>query len=191
MSQPIAVLLAGGESRRMGTPKALLDFHGRPLWQHLHERLLAAGCERVLVSGHFPQDIPGAIPDLTPGTGPLGGIAAVVAALGPARTGTLLVTPVDLPLLDVPVLRNLLTQHPEAAAMHYATHALPARYRLDAAFRAALAACLADPDPRRRSMQSLAATLQAAVLPLDAAAAAALVNANTPEEWQQVLRLSV
>lgn len=185
MPETIAILLAGGESRRMGQPKALLDLHGRPLWQHLRDVLLAAGCAQVLVSGNFPADIPAAVADAAPGLGPLGGIATLVA---PLETGsTLLVVPVDLPLLDAATLRTLLNAQPGAAALHYATHALPARFRLDDAFRAALAACLADENPRRRSVQALAAALGAGELPLDAAAARALTNANTPEEWQRAL----
>lgn len=185
MPETIAILLAGGESRRMGRPKALLDWHGQPLWLHLRDVLLAAGCTRVQVSGNFPADIPAAIPDTTPGLGPLGGIATLAAPLQPGAT--LLVVPVDLPLLDVATLRTLLTAQPGAAALHYATHALPARFRLDDAFRDALAACLADENPRRRSVQALAAALAAGELPLDAGAAQALTNANTPEEWQRAL----
>lgn len=185
MPDTIAILLAGGESRRMGRPKALLDWNGRPLWRHLHDVLLAAGCGRVVISGHFPVDIPEAIADTVPGLGPLGGIAATVAQLD--VDATLLVVPVDLPLLDAQTLRALLTAQPRAAALHYATHALPARFRLDDAFRRALATCLADADPRRRSVQALAAALDAAELPLDARSARALANANTPEEWQRAL----
>lgn len=185
MPETIAILLAGGESRRMGRPKALLDWHGRPLWQHLRDVLLTAGCTQVLVSGNFPVDIPAAIADTTPGLGPLGGIATLAA---PLESGaTLLVVPVDLPLLDATTLRALLDAQPDAAALHYATHALPARFRLDDAFRDALAACLADENPRRRSVQALAAALAAGELPLDAGAAQALTNANTPEEWQRAL----
>lgn len=185
MPETIAILLAGGESRRMGQPKALLDWRGQPLWQHLRDVLLAAGCARVLVSGHFPGAIPEAIADTTPGLGPLGGIATLAA---PLENGTtLLVVPVDLPLLDAATLRTLLKAQPQAGALHYATHALPARFRLDDAFRTALAACLADGNPRRRSVQALAAALAAGELPLDAPAAQALTNTNTPEEWQRAL----
>lgn len=169
----------------MGTPKALLEFHGRPLWQSLRDVLLAAGCRRVLISGDFPTAIPEAVPDREPGLGPLGGIATLIAPL--PGDATLLVVPVDLPLLDAGTLRTLLTAQPRAAALHYATHALPARFRLDEHFRAALSACLADPDPRRRSMQALAAALGGGELPLDTRAERALSNANTPEEWQRAL----
>lgn len=183
----IGLLLAGGESRRMGTAKALLDFRGRPLWQRMRDLLLAAGCERVLISGDFPRDIPEAIPDATPGIGPLGGIATIANTLHAADNATLLVVPVDLPLLDVATLRDLLQHDPQAAAAHYATHALPARFRFDAAFRTALAACVADPDPRRRSLQALAARLHAEELPLGDLSVISLTNVNTPEEWRRVI----
>lgn len=48
-----AILLAAGESRRMGRPKALLPWHGRPLIAYQIQQLAAAGVERiVVVLGH-------------------------------------------------------------------------------------------------------------------------------------------
>lgn len=48
-----AIVLAAGESRRMGRAKALLDWDGKPLLQHQIDELSAAGCEPiVVVLGH-------------------------------------------------------------------------------------------------------------------------------------------
>ncbi len=44
-----AILLAAGESSRMGEPKQLLDWHGRPLVAAQVETLRAAGCRPVVV----------------------------------------------------------------------------------------------------------------------------------------------
>ena len=48
-----AIVLAAGESSRMGRPKALLDWGGKPLVQHQVDELRAAGCDPiVVVVGH-------------------------------------------------------------------------------------------------------------------------------------------
>lgn len=58
-----AILLAAGESSRMGEPKQLLDWHGRPLIAAQIETLLEAGCRPVaVVVGAHAQRVRPAIP---------------------------------------------------------------------------------------------------------------------------------
>jgi molybdenum cofactor guanylyltransferase len=73
-------ILAGGKSRRMGTDKALLTFHGKPLLVHMF-RLIEPLCDKVLISGQnsdytsFGFEI---VPDLYTGCGPIAGIFSVL-----------------------------------------------------------------------------------------------------------------
>src|SRR5690348_14599122 len=92
MSTPAAMsgfVLAGGRSRRMGRDKALLEWRGGTLLQHM-TGLLATVCNPVLVVGRDE------LPDLVPGLGPVGGI---VTALKHTVTRFNLVVAVDLPFL--------------------------------------------------------------------------------------------
>ncbi|MBX3460919.1 MAG: nucleotidyltransferase family protein [Planctomycetes bacterium] len=43
------IVLAAGDSTRMGTPKALLDWHGKPLIDHVLDTARAGGCTRLHV----------------------------------------------------------------------------------------------------------------------------------------------
>lgn len=43
------LLLAAGESTRMGSPKPLLDWHGKALVRYQVEQLMAGGCDLVVV----------------------------------------------------------------------------------------------------------------------------------------------
>lgn len=49
MSNTAIILLAAGNSSRMGSAKQLLDFHGQPLLRHAAETALASGCSPVVV----------------------------------------------------------------------------------------------------------------------------------------------
>ena len=49
MGQAAAILLAGGESRRMGRPKPLLDWGGETLIEYQVRQLREAGCRPVIV----------------------------------------------------------------------------------------------------------------------------------------------
>lgn len=44
-----AIVLAAGESTRMGRPKPLLDWGGKPLLQHQIDELSGAGCDPLVV----------------------------------------------------------------------------------------------------------------------------------------------
>jgi molybdopterin-guanine dinucleotide biosynthesis protein A len=99
-------VLAGGASRRMGTPKALLPFRGRTLIEYVAgEVLTAAG--NVTIVGR-PELYAGlgfdAIADEQPGFGPLGGL---LTALGSGSAEWSLVVACDLPRITAALLGEL------------------------------------------------------------------------------------
>lgn len=103
-----AVLLTGGESRRMGWDKAMLIYEGRPLWQRQLDLLRALRPESILISARVkpawcPPDVTVAL-DAPPSSGPLSGL---VAALNQVRTTHLLVLAVDLPQMTAGHLQTL------------------------------------------------------------------------------------
>lgn len=102
----LGAVLAGGASRRFGSPKALAKLHGRPLWELAAERL-GAVCPRVVVVAD-PGTFPGpAVPDRTPGLGPLGGVDAALALAAEAGMDGALALAVDMPWTPEAALRQL------------------------------------------------------------------------------------
>ncbi len=104
------VVLAGGESSRMGRDKALLHFAGRPLIEYALATLHEAGVPAV-IAGASPaaeSDLAAYAPilrDAQPGLGPLAGICAALQAAS-ARYAVFI--PVDLPLLPPTLVKYLL-----------------------------------------------------------------------------------
>lgn len=99
-------VLAGGESRRMGRDKALVEFAGRPLIEHAVGILREAGLEARIAGtradlGRYAP----VISDAEPGRGPLGGICA---ALADCETDRAIFLPVDLPLLPISLITFML-----------------------------------------------------------------------------------
>lgn len=99
------VVLAGGQSRRMGQDKALLAVDGEPLVARVARRLQAV-CERVLIASGDRRLGIGyeEVADARPGRGPLAGI---VAGLEASRTPLVAVVAVDMPFADPAVLSYL------------------------------------------------------------------------------------
>ena len=103
-----AVLLAGGESRRMGTDKATFPFRGKPLWQIQLETLRRLRPAEIFLSVRTdpswrPRDVQ-FIADVPPSRGPLSGIAA---SLVNTRTAHLLVLAIDMPFMTENYLRSI------------------------------------------------------------------------------------
>ncbi len=106
-----AVLLAGGESSRMGRDKSALPVNGEPLWQRQLAVLRATEPAELFISGKSDGPYAGCgveiLPDEFPGCGPLGGIAT---ALRRCKSDRLLVLAVDMPAMTAAFLRTLLEQ---------------------------------------------------------------------------------
>ncbi len=103
-----AVLLSGGESRRMGRDKALLPFRGGSLWQKQLGTLREIKPAELLLSARTdpawrPDDVKW-LTDLPPSRGPLSGVDA---ALRRMRGIHLLVLAIDLPFMTASYLRSL------------------------------------------------------------------------------------
>jgi molybdopterin-guanine dinucleotide biosynthesis protein A len=103
-----AVLLAGGESRRMGKDKATIVFGGEPLWQRQIELLRGLGPEKIFISARqkpswLPLDTE-LLLDGPPSRGPLSGLTR---ALERMQTSHLVVLAVDMPFMTSDQMRAL------------------------------------------------------------------------------------
>ena len=105
---PIAAfILAGGESLRMGTNKALLELGGVPLIVRTARLVESAAIEPTIVGSPevYTRLRLHAIRDDWPGAGPLGGIATALRA---SEWSWNLIVACDLPYLTKPWLEHLI-----------------------------------------------------------------------------------
>jgi molybdopterin-guanine dinucleotide biosynthesis protein A len=101
-----AVLLAGGESRRMGRDKATIPFRDRPLWQHQLDLLSKLEPQELFVSaqtdpGWRPHDVE-FVADAMPARGPMSGIGAALS-----RTTSEHLLGIDMPFMTSEFLREV------------------------------------------------------------------------------------
>lgn len=102
-----AVILAGGESSRLGRDKARLRIGGRTLIERTVEEVSKV-CSEVLISANQPDPfrrlpVAGIVPDAIPGLGPLGGICAGLRTM---KNEYGFFVACDMPNLDADVIRE-------------------------------------------------------------------------------------
>src|SRR6266513_1253309 len=103
-----AVLLTGGESRRMGRDKAMLQCRGRTLWQVQLELLRRLKPAEIFVSARTepawrPDDVQ-FVTDVRPSCGPLSGLAASLMQMPSTH---LLALAIDMPFMSEEYLKRL------------------------------------------------------------------------------------
>ncbi len=113
----VAVILAAGESRRMGTPKALLPYRGKTFIEHLleitrHPRIAA---RRVVLGAHLDQiraKLPGEAASIVVNPdwrqGQLSSIQAAIRTIAGDETAGIILCPVDHPLFSPKLIAQLI-----------------------------------------------------------------------------------
>ena len=111
MTQICGLLLAGGESSRMGRDKALLPWAGTTLLEHQLTTLRSTGAREVFISARDADKYAHAgapiICDEGARCGPLGGLCTALTKIG---SPLLLVLAIDLPAMSSAFLRALVDE---------------------------------------------------------------------------------
>jgi molybdopterin-guanine dinucleotide biosynthesis protein A len=190
------IVLCGGQSRRMGRPKAWLPFAGEIMLPRV-VRLLGEVVAPIVVVAAPEQDVPplpagvAVVRDEEKGRGPLQGLAAGLDALR-GRVDAAYLSSCDVPLLRAAFVRRLIELLGDQAICvprvgeHH--HPLAAVYRI--AVVDAVTRLLAE--DRLRPFFLFEAVATRVVGPEDLAEAdptfQTLRNLNTPEEYQAAVR---
>ena len=210
-----ALLLAGGQSSRMGTDKALLarqhkqpnnvqqhsssqqQQHNQTQLSYMLELLSQLGLKEVLLSRNPHQQDDqhhnpalARVSDNFDNGGPLAGIEAAMAyCLQQSEPGkALLVVPVDLPLLTERTLRYLLSQgQARNQACYFRNHFLPLFLPLSPLHHQLIAKrlMLASAGEKHQGLSIKNLCQQIEANALVAPHSQSLINTNTPQQWQQ------
>jgi len=190
-----AIILAAGASERMGYPKALLPYRGRPFLAGILEACYAAGIEkRVVVLGYYANKIKEEI-DLSEVTvamnedldaGPIGSVRAGLAALAPFPVDAVLVWPVDRPHVAVATVEALLdgfrsSHQPIVVPTHQGQRGHPVLFA-----RKVFAELLGAPNDEGARAVVHGDPARVAAVPVEDPAV--LEDFNTPDDYKKLLR---
>jgi molybdopterin-guanine dinucleotide biosynthesis protein A len=180
IDRPVAVILAGGQGRRIGGRKAFVALGGRPLVAHAIDRLGPQVSRLALNASPDPAfDVFGlpVLPDTLPDHGPLAGILAAMDWAESEGQAQVVTVAVDTPFLPSDLVARLVAAHARAA---YAATADGA-HATTAIWSVALRAELRDALARGvRKVRDWTASIGGEAVVFEDAAA--FLNINTPDD---------
>ena len=193
-----AIILAGGQSKRMGKPKALLKIGTETMLQRIVRLLLGCVNSVVVVGAPDHDDIQFAdnrirwARDSVSGEGPLRGLEAGLVAI-PNAVEKVFVAGCDGPFLQAPFITYLLSHSEEAQAwvpeIDGILQPIPAVYRVDVLPK--LTEMLAD---GQRSLKGFLREIQTCIVPEATIRETdprllSFENMNTPSDYQRILKV--
>jgi molybdopterin-guanine dinucleotide biosynthesis protein A len=186
------IVLAGGQSQRMGRDKALLELEGQTLIARVLDRLSPL-CDELIVSTNdvelyngLPAQI---VPDVFPGWGALGGIHAGLMAM---RNERAVVVACDMPFINLSFLRYMTVMSPgyDVVVPQLGDYYEPLHAIYSTTCKEPVTQLLSE-GPRRvvdlYSRVRVRKVTAAEVRLFDAELS--FFNVNTPEEWAEVQQL--
>ncbi|NJN21998.1 MAG: molybdenum cofactor guanylyltransferase [Leptolyngbya sp. RL_3_1] len=185
------LILAGGQSRRMGRDKALLPCNGQPLIHHLCA--VARHCTDTVAivtpwgdryRPLLPPDIQFIREPIAPAGIPPGPFVAFAQALPQSTTDWVLLLACDLPNLSGPILQQWASQLPQlnASTLAYLPQSRKGWEPLCGFYRrTCLHSLEAAVSQGHRAFQTWLATIAVQAIP--AVLPSQLLNCNTPEQW--------
>ena len=192
-----AILLAAGASTRMGRPKSTLELGGRTFVRRILEALRDGGAaDAVVVIRSGQTEVPAEVAaagfgrtaeNPNPEAGQLSSLLIGLDAVDRPGISAVLVTLVDVPLLDAATVARLLeragsSDAPILRAVHEGRHGHPV------VFKRALFDALRHADPAAGGAK---AVVRAHVVEdVEAAGPGAIDDIDTPEDYARLLRLA-
>lgn len=176
----LGAILAGGQSRRFGSDKALADLGGKPMIVRVAEAL-APFVEAIVVCGHpaMPAGMVGVADLPQTGLGPLGGLAGALHHAAAQGFEAVLAVGCDTPVLDAQLMSRLRNTGTAAFVVQS-----PIIGRWPADLEGALLVHMAAPGSR--SMRGWAAAVGATAID----ALTPIPNVNTPGDLDRLLPLT-
>jgi molybdopterin-guanine dinucleotide biosynthesis protein A len=187
------LVLAGGQSERMGRDKALMELDGQALISRVLDKLARLSDELIISANdvepyaHLTARV---VADVIPGRGALGGIHAGLAAM---RNERALVLACDMPFVSLPLLRYMTVLAadydvvvPRLGAFYEPLHAV-----YSAGCVAQIERLVVDKPKRVTELYRhvrVRELSKAEVLLFNAVHS--FFNVNTPEDWAEARRLS-
>jgi molybdopterin-guanine dinucleotide biosynthesis protein A len=186
------IVLAGGQSQRMGRNKAFLELEGEALIERVLAKLSPL-CEELIVSAndvesysHLPARI---VPDVIPGRAALSGIHAGLSAMQHERA---LVVACDMPFLSLSLLRYMAVMSPgyDVIVPRPGKYYEPLHAIYSDRCAPAIEKTVAEGPRRVIDFYRLVQVREVTATEIDLFdAQLSFFNVNTPEEWAEVKKL--